>query len=129
MKTSLKFALMIALPAFIGCSSKMESSSIDEAASDAPAKDATQVNPVAQTVPMPDLYSDGLAKLIKTANYRFEVENVHKTSDAIEVAIRRHNAFLSSSDLRLNNPVLESKMTIRVPNEQFNDLLKEIDLE
>ncbi|MEJ1237108.1 DUF4349 domain-containing protein [Chryseolinea sp. T2] len=129
METRLKFALIAALTAVVGCSGKMEPSSIEDASSDALAKEVAQATPVAQANPVPDLYSDGFTKLIKTANYRFEVENVHKASDAIEVAIRRHNAFLSSSDLRLDNPILESKMTIRVPNEQFNDLLKEIDLE
>ncbi|MGC3943102.1 MAG: DUF4349 domain-containing protein [Chryseolinea sp.] len=124
MKTCLKFALITTLLGVAACSSKMESSSPDTVA-----EEPAQVSPVAQTSPVPDLYSDGFTKLIKTANYRFEVENVHKTADAIEVAIRRHNAFLSSSDLRLDNPMLESKITIRVPNEQFNDLLREIDLQ
>jgi hypothetical protein len=120
MKIYPTFLLITALVAIAGCSSKMDSS---EAVAEQPA----QVTAVAQTSPVPDLYSDGLTKLIKTANYRFEVEDVYRATDAIEVAIRRHNAFLSSSDLRLGNPMFESKLTIRVPNEQFSDLLKEID--
>jgi hypothetical protein len=78
-------------------------------------------------VPSNDLYSDGKTKLIKTANYRFEVENVKESTEAIIKSIKKYPAYVSSSSLHLENPVLENKMTIRVQNEYFHELLQEID--
>jgi molybdopterin converting factor small subunit len=74
-----------------------------------------------------DLYSNGGTKLIKTAHYRFQVENVKESTDAIIGSIRKYPAYISSSSLHLENPILENKITIRVQNEYFQDLLKEID--
>lgn len=114
------FALIVALFAAGGCSSNGEMSVADAVVE----QSAPQAVPAATIT---DLYSDGITKLIKTANYRFEVDNVQKSITAIEVAIRKYNGFISSSNLRLDNPFLENKMTIRVQNEYFHDLLKEID--
>ena len=125
MKTRLCFTLIIITITIVGCERKMEASegaNISESSTS-----ATSVSQ--QVAVVSDLYSNGITKLIKTANYRLEVKDVHKSIDAIEVAIRKYNAFISSSDLRLDNPVLESKMTIRVQNEYFQELLKEIDKE
>lgn len=80
-------------------------------------------------VPKNDLYSDGKTKLIKEANYRFEVKNVKESTAAIETAIRKYPAYISSSSLKLENPLLENKMTIRIESEYFNDLLQDIDKE
>jgi hypothetical protein len=79
--------------------------------------------------PANDLYSDGKTKLIKTANYRFEVDNVKKSTEAIIQSLRKYPAYVSSSSLHLENPVLENKMTIRIQNEYFHELLQEIDLQ
>ena len=125
MKTRLCFALIIITITIVGCERKMEAA--EGANISENATSATSVSQ--QPAVISDLYSNGITKLIKTANYRFEVKDVHKSIDAIEVAIRKYNAFISSSDLRLDNPVLESKMTIRVQNEYFQVLLKEIDKE
>lgn len=81
------------------------------------------------SLPSTDLYSNGNVKLIKKVNYRFEVSSVKKSSEAIELAVRKYPAYISSSELHLENPILENKMTIRVQNEFFQDLLKDIDLQ
>jgi hypothetical protein len=81
----------------------------------------------ATATPQTDLYSDGKTKLIKNANYRFEVENVKKSTEAIVQAIRKFPAYVSSSSMHLENPILENKITIRVQNEYFQELLQEID--
>lgn len=96
---------------------------------------ATAENKLAQNqlaaTPQPqrDLYSDGKTKLIKTVNYRFEVENVKRATDNIEAAIKKYPAYISASNLRLENPILENKLSIRVQSEFFYDLLKDIDKE
>lgn len=74
-----------------------------------------------------DLYSNGKTKLIKTLDYRFEVDNVNKTTEAIEQIVKKYPAYISDSKMELENPVLENKLTIRVENEFFQDVVKEID--
>jgi hypothetical protein len=76
-----------------------------------------------------DLYSNGNGKIIKTADYRFQVNNVKKSQELIEVAVRKYSAYIASSALQLENPLLEEHITIRVLSEYFEDLLKEIDTE
>lgn len=120
MKTNvIRFSLLVILAVCGSCSSYPESA-VESTEAEAPAQLASLPN---------DLYSNGITKLIKTANYRFQVENVQKSTDAIELAVRKYLGFISSSDLQLNHPILESKITIRVQNEFFQDLLKEIDKE
>jgi hypothetical protein len=81
------------------------------------------------TIPASDIYSDGKTQLIKNASYRFEVDNVKKSTETIMTAIRKYPAYISSSSLHLENPILENKMAIRVQNQYFHELLKEIDLQ
>jgi hypothetical protein len=80
-----------------------------------------------EEMPRLDLYSNGKTKLIKTVNYRFEVENVNKTIEVIEAAVKKYPAYISASKLRLENPILENTITIRVQSEYFQDILKDID--
>lgn len=121
MKTS-HFRLLLILFIILAGSCASKNEAIDTAAGDATAPTPVQV----VNVPS-DLYSNGIVKLIKTANYRFEVENAQRSIDAIETSIRKYHGFISSSDMRVDNPLLENKITIRVANEYFQDLLKEID--
>lgn len=83
----------------------------------------SQVDPVLAG----DLYTNGNGKIIKTADYRFQVNNVKKSQEQIEVAVRKYSAYIASSTLQLENPLLEEHVTIRVLSEYFEDLLKEID--
>ena len=92
-----------------------------------PKKSETQAQLTA--VPQNDLYSDGATKLIKTAHFRFRVDNVKVSTDAIAQSIRKYPAYISSSSLHLETPILENKLTIRVQNEYFQDLLNDIDLQ
>ncbi len=79
--------------------------------------------------PLPDIYSDGVSKLIKKAHYRFQSKDVKHSLEAIEKAIRQYPAFISSSSLTLENPLLESRLSIKVQNQYFDELLREIDKE
>ncbi len=122
MKTnSIPFLLFLIINLF-SCASKSEKMQQDLVA--AP-EDIAKAQ--LSAIPSPDLYSNGTTKLIKTANYRFEVANIKKSAEEIESAIKKYPAYISASDMRLENPILENKMTIRVQNEFFQDLLKDID--
>jgi hypothetical protein len=79
------------------------------------------------TQPHVDLYDNGKTKLIKTAHYRFQVKSVKESTHAFQAAIRKFPAYISSSNLILENTTLENKITIRVQSEYFQDLLEEID--
>lgn len=95
------------------------------------ALDASVVKTSFQNTPqqelIKDLYSNGKAKLIKTLNYRFEVENVSKTNEAIETAVKKYPAYISDSKLTFGRFQVENKITIRIQNEFFQDLIKDID--
>jgi hypothetical protein len=121
---SIKIAFVVfTVFSFCSCVQKVESSldSVDSITEEVTDNDALT------NVSNHDIYADGKTKLIKTVNYRFEVENVKKSTEAIEAAIKKYPAYMSSSKIHLENPILENKITIRVQSEYFNDLLKEID--
>jgi len=105
------------------CATKSMESSVTEDS------DKTSVSKNLAALPKNDVYSDGKSKLIKEARYRFEVKNVKESTTAIETAMRKYPAYISSSNLTLENPILENKMTIRVESQYFNDLLQDIDKE
>src|SRR5258705_2461027 len=61
-----------------------------------------------------DLYSDGHGKIIKAADCRFEVKKMKEAMEAIELSVKKYSAFVASSNLELQNPMLEQKLMIRV---------------
>jgi hypothetical protein len=128
MKHYVLFVLIIALIVTGSCAQKSEMASDDLTEAEVQATPAEAKSQLT-SVPSTDLYSNGNVRLIKTVNYRFEVSNVKKSTEAIELSVRKYPAYISSSDLHLENPILENKITIRVQNEYFQDLLKEIDLQ
>jgi hypothetical protein len=107
--------------AFFACSTGKQNEFSESA-------DATtsEQKPMAVDAPS-DLYSNGKTKLIKTVDYRFSVENVKQSTEAIETSVKKYSAYFSSSTLNLEGGLLESKITIRVQNDFFQDLLKDID--
>lgn len=121
-----RMILLCSLFLIIGCGTKSERPETAETlASDI---DANAVNTSIQNAEFPkDLYSNGKAKLIKTLHYRFEVENVNQTTEAIEAAVKKYPAYISDSKMELENPILENKITIRIQSEFFQNLVKDID--
>jgi hypothetical protein len=133
MKNTL-YIFLVSLCLFSACAAKHEAelSAADTITDEqlATAENKLTQNQLAATPqPQRDLYSDGKTKLIKTVNYRFEVENVKRATENIEIAIKKYPAYISASNLRLENPILENKLTIRIQSEFFYDLLKDIDKE
>src|SRR5690349_614129 len=103
------FMVLISGILLLACANQKEMSP-DAVSEVAPALPAVNV-----AAPSSDIYSNGAAKLIKTANYRFEVSNMDSSLTDIEEAMRRNNAFMSSSDRNNDGWTVEGKMTIRVP--------------
>jgi uncharacterized protein DUF4349 len=128
MNRNILISISIIIIVVSACAQNPEAAKISDAAealSDLKEKSVTQAQLTA--TPQNDLYSDGRTKLIKTASYRFEVDNVKKSTEAIIQSVRKYPAYISASSLHLENPILENKMTIRVQNEYFHELLQEID--
>lgn len=78
-------------------------------------------------LPSTDLYSDGTGQLIKTAELRFQVADLKKCREAIEVSIRKYSAYIEETDLKYENPLLEEHFSIRVLSQSFEPLLKELE--
>ena len=73
-----------------------------------------------------DLYSDGRSKMIKTAECRFQVSDMKKSKEAIASSVKKYSAYIESSNLEYQNPMLEESITVRVLNPYFAELLDEI---
>jgi hypothetical protein len=110
----------LSLLIIIGCAQQKEET--DFASADTSATAFSQPG-------FPDIYSDPVSKQIKHAHYRFQVKDVKRSTESIELAIRKYPAYIAASKLLLENPVLENKLTIKVQNQYFQDLLKDIDKE
>ena len=83
--------------------------------------------PLANAVtPTKDIYAGLNRNVIKKADFRFEVKDVHKTTDAIETLLLKWPAYIESSNLTQESGQLESKITIRIQNEYFTECLKAI---
>ena len=62
-------------------------------------------------------------KMIKKANYKFEVEDVEGTTAKVHQLAEQHVGFVANMDLSTSPTIMTNRMTIRVTNEQFEPLL------
>lgn len=65
-------------------------------------------------------------KIIKTADYRFQVKDIDLSTKKIQSLVRENSAYISGMDMNANNFQKDNYITIRVPNVNFEDLLTEI---
>ena len=97
---------------------------------EAPAEEALIENQVTNTsgtytntgTPLPEVEP----KLIRTGDLRFQVENLEKSTDRIEMMAKKHGAFISNSSMNSYNGSLNNMISIRVPSDKFDALFKEI---
>ncbi len=68
-------------------------------------------------------------KLIRTADLRFQVNNLEKSTDEIENIVKKYSAYISNANMNASNSESNNLITIRVPNKDFDDLLKAISKE
>jgi hypothetical protein len=120
MKRSILILLAIA---FCSCAQNYKMESARSTTDETLASDQSNV-PSSQ-----EAHTDPNAKLIRTADYRFRVDDMKKSSDAIEMHVRKFPAHISSSNMSFVADIMQTTMTIRVRSEFFNDLLREIDKE
>jgi molybdopterin converting factor small subunit len=66
-------------------------------------------------------------QLIKTADCRFQTEDVSLVTSSIESISTGYGAYIADSKLSMSYGTIEQSLTIRVPAEKFEELLREID--
>src|SRR5688572_926554 len=64
--------------------------------------------------------------LIKTANYKFQVENVDAVTKAIEVLTPRYEAVIADMNLVTSGSEVSNSLVIRVPSSNFEKLIEEL---
>ena len=65
-------------------------------------------------------------KIIRNAEMRFQVSNLDSATDIIEKLALNHQGYISNSNLSATTDQMENEMLIKVPAEQFDDLVKSI---
>lgn len=68
-------------------------------------------------------------KLIRTADLRFQVKDINLSGETIEKLAGVYKAYVSNASMNSTNYEANNTLTIRVPNAQFDALLKEISKE
>lgn len=126
MKTNLITSLCI-IASLLSCSQYKAEAPYTADAESAAAGPTAMANAKLADLPDHDPYGDANLKLIKSADYQFEVANIKTSTEAIEVAIRKYPSYISASNLKLEHTSLEQTLEIRVQSEFFYDLLKDID--
>ena len=113
-----------------------EDAAAPQAAGSIPANEKAYSNtrPAPSPVPngKPDTYigdAKPVPQLIKTVEYRFQADNVDKTAANTEVATRNNQGYVSSSNFNTSSGVKQYNMVLRVPNQNLEKLLAEIDKE
>ncbi len=64
--------------------------------------------------------------IIKTAEYRMRVKDVVKSTDRVKALLKTHNGYLANMNMTNNSYRIETEMTIRVPNENFEPLMNSL---
>ena len=113
---------VLLLIALCSCAENLKTESAD-------IESAKSMTPHGINSPTGESYTDPRSKLIKTAEYRFSVENLKKSEAAIQSYVSKFPAHITSSNLTFQGSTIETTMTIRVRTNHFQELLKEIDRE
>lgn len=63
-------------------------------------------------------------KIIKTADYKFQVKDVDLSSKKIQMAVRNNSAYVSGMNMTVDAYQKNNNIVIRVPNVKFEDLME-----
>lgn len=64
--------------------------------------------------------------IIKTAGYKFQVEDVSQSTKAVQALVAKHQAFIADMNLITNNTEVTNNLIIRVPSKNFETLLEDL---
>jgi hypothetical protein len=88
----------------------------------APGKSANQANTPAPGAPNPDWER----KIVKTADLNIEVKNFPAFTDRLHRAVRQSSGYISQEQQVQTASGIENTVTIRIPVDQFDDLLMQL---
>lgn len=71
----------------------------------------------------PEPKTDPTKHIIKTADYKFNVENIETSTRNIEKIVSQFEGFIAGMDMRSSNTDMSNTFSIRVPANNFNALL------
>jgi hypothetical protein len=65
-------------------------------------------------------------KIIKTAEYRFQVKDINLSTKKVQDAVAEYASYISGMNMTVNGYQKNNQISIRVPNSNFNKLLNTI---
>lgn len=74
----------------------------------------------------PNLPDVVVPKLIRTADVRFQVEDLEKSSEIIDQLVKQHGSYISTANMSSTNTEANNTISVRVPNNEFDGLLKDV---
>jgi hypothetical protein len=74
-------------------------------------------------IPPEEKTAEPQSSIIKTANYRFQVTNVDTSTKNIESIAKQFGASVAEMNLISNSSAISNTFTIRVPSQNFEDLM------
>lgn len=83
----------------------------------------------AQYAPAEEKTPEPQNSIIKTANYRFQVEIVDISTKNIEALVKQHKGFIADMNLVTISTEISNAFTIRVPSQNFENLMSALGTE
>jgi len=108
-----------------GHSPKTTSADRDSAVT-ASADTAQRSGTVATATPSPEIHDNWDVKLIRTAEVTVELKNFAHYNSVFHQSLKRYGAYIAQEDQKQSDFSLSSDLTIKVPVQQFDELLNSL---
>lgn len=79
-----------------------------------------------RSMPLVTVNPDWEKKIIKTGTLKFEVKDFKKSSETVHNTVKRLGGYIASEDQSLSDERSESSITIKVPVQQFEDMMNDL---
>ncbi len=89
-------------------------------------EESEPMNNDVSTAVSPNLPDVVVPKLIRTADVRFQVEDLEKSSEIIDQLVKQHGSYISTANMSSTNTEANNTISVRVPNQEFDGLLKDV---
>ncbi|UJH90964.1 DUF4349 domain-containing protein [Antarcticibacterium sp. 1MA-6-2] len=119
-----KFLVLLSFIAFLSCDNANRSISKAENLGEMNMADEEQALTATQL--KTDPANEVERKFIKNGHIDFETENLNKTREDIYKAIDKYNGYISSENEYKNSEEISSNFVIRIPADNFGNLIREL---
>jgi len=79
-----------------------------------------------KAMPLVTINPDWEKKIVKTGTLKFEVKDLKRSSETVHNTIKRLGGYIASEDQSLSDERSESSITIKVPVQQFEDMMNDL---